>query len=148
MNLGCHFSGWPLPHEVHWYKDGELITNGTEGISKKIPTVTSSEIAANISSNVTLSCRIDYDDYCPQELLWKFNDKPEPLPESGKKYNVELKDTNTKCQKEFILSIFDVTESDNGTYSCHWLCDYENATRAAIDLKVVDDLQTGVRGRF
>ena len=32
MNLGCHFSGWPLPHEVHWYKDGELITNGTEGI--------------------------------------------------------------------------------------------------------------------
>ena len=32
MKLGCHFSGWPLPHEVHWYKDGELITNGTEGI--------------------------------------------------------------------------------------------------------------------
>jgi len=32
MKLGCHFSGSPLPHEVDWYKDGKLITNGTEGI--------------------------------------------------------------------------------------------------------------------
>ena len=32
MELECYFSGWPLPHEVHWYKDGELITNETEGI--------------------------------------------------------------------------------------------------------------------
>ena len=31
-DLECHFSGWPLPHEVHWYKDGQLITNETEGI--------------------------------------------------------------------------------------------------------------------
>ena len=76
-------------------------------------------------------------------MLWKFNDRNESLPESGKKYNAELKDMNTKCQKEFILSIFDVTESDEGTYSCHWLCEYENPTKAAIDLKVDDDLQTG-----
>ena len=34
MKLACYFSGWPLPHEVHWYKDGELITNETEGISQ------------------------------------------------------------------------------------------------------------------
>ena len=32
MELACYFSGRPLPHEVHWYKDGELITNETEGI--------------------------------------------------------------------------------------------------------------------
>ncbi len=31
-DLQCYFSGRPLPHEVHWYKDGQLITNGTEGI--------------------------------------------------------------------------------------------------------------------
>ena len=86
---------------------------------------------------------MDWDDYCPTELLWKFNDKPDPLPKSGEKYNAELKDTNTKCQKEFILSIFDVTESDEGTYSCHWLCKHENPTGAAIDLIVVDELQTG-----
>jgi hypothetical protein len=65
--------------------------------------------------------------------LWYLYDNPKLLPESGEKYNVELKDTHTKCQKEFI-SIFDVTESDGGTYSCHWLCEYENTTKAAIDL--------------
>ena len=31
-DLRCYFSGRPLLQEVHWYKDGELITNGTEGI--------------------------------------------------------------------------------------------------------------------
>ena len=98
------------------------------------------EIRTPKSSKVSLSCWIDWDNYCPQELLWKFNDKPETLPESGKKYNAELKNTNTTCQKEFILSIFDVTEKDEGTYSCHWLCDYENTTKAAIDLKVFDDI--------
>ena len=30
--MACYFSGWPFPHEVHWYKDGEQITNKTEGI--------------------------------------------------------------------------------------------------------------------
>ena len=101
-------------------------------------------IRSNKSSNAILSCLIDYDDYCPEELLWKFNYKSEPFPESGKKYNVEIKDTKTKCQKEFILSIFDVTESDEGTYSCHWLCEDETTTNAAIDLKIVDaELQTG-----
>ena len=33
-DLECYFSGWrlELPLEVHWYKDGKLITNGTDGI--------------------------------------------------------------------------------------------------------------------
>ena len=31
-DLQCYFSGQPLPDEVHWYKDGELVTNQTEGI--------------------------------------------------------------------------------------------------------------------
>ena len=102
----------------------------------------SREIRTPKSSNVSMSCWVDFDDYCPGEVLWKFNDKAEPLPENGTKYNAELKDTNTKCQKEFILSIFDVTESDEGTYSCRWLCEHESPTGAAIDL-IVDELQTG-----
>jgi len=107
------------------------------GNSGKIPTVTSSEIAANISSNVSLSCWIDsdYDDCYPQKLLWKFNNDTEPLPESGKKYKVELKDTHTKCQKELLLSIFNVTENDEGIYSCHRRCESVNL-KAVIDLKV------------
>ena len=120
-----------------------LFTLLNTGPLTKGPTNHSSEIRTLKSSNVSLSCWIDYDDYCPEELLWKFNDEAGPLPESDKKYKVELRDTNTKCQKEFILSIFDVTESDEGRYSCHWLCEYENTTTAAIELKVADDLQTG-----
>lgn len=32
MDLKCYFSGWPFPQEVYWYKDGKIITNGSEGI--------------------------------------------------------------------------------------------------------------------
>ena len=31
-DLKCSFSGWPLPREVQWYKNDEIITNGTESI--------------------------------------------------------------------------------------------------------------------
>ena len=110
----------------------------------KGPVITAQEIRTPKSSNVSLSCSIDYDGFCPQTLFWKFwkvNNNWKPLPESGKKYNVERKDTNNKCQKKFILSIFDVTEFDEGAYSCHWLCDNKNLyKRAAINLTVADDL--------
>ena len=104
-------------------------------------TIHSSKIRTHKSSNVSLSCWIDWDNYCPDELLWKFNDTEEL--KGGKKYKEELKDTHTKCQKEFILSIFDVTESDEGNYSCHWRCEYEKTTTAAINLTVLDELQPG-----
>ena len=86
---------------------------------------------------------MDFGDYCPEDRFWHLNNNPQPLPERGQKFNVELKDTHSKCKKEFILSIFNVTESDEGTYSCHWLCEYENTTTAAIDLKVFNPLPTG-----
>ena len=31
-DLECFFSGWPLAFDVHWFKDGKIIANGTEGI--------------------------------------------------------------------------------------------------------------------
>ena len=31
-DLKCCFSGWPLPREVQWYKNGKILTNGTESI--------------------------------------------------------------------------------------------------------------------
>jgi len=32
MDLECFFTGFPLPLQVHWYKNDKVITNGTEGI--------------------------------------------------------------------------------------------------------------------
>ena len=61
----------------------------------------------------------------------------------GEKYEIVEKKTRSKCKIEFILSIFNVTENDGGTYSCHWLCEDKINTKAAVDLKVFDDLPTG-----
>jgi len=109
----------------------------------KSPTIASSEIVASRSSNVNLTCWMYSDGYCPEDLYWQLNNNSEPLPKNGVKFKVEKKDTHTKCKREFILYIFNVTENDEGTYSCHWICEYENTTKAAIDLKVFDSQPTG-----
>ena len=107
------------------------------GTPRKVPSIKSSEVLASKSSNESLSCWIGFDKNCPDEWFWTFNDKPEHLPKSGKKYNVELKHTHAKCKKELTLSIFNVTENDKGNYSCHWHCDwYDARTKAVISLSV------------
>jgi len=110
----------------------------------KSPTIASSEIVASRSSNVNLTCWMYSDGYCPEDLYWQLNNNSEPLPKNGVKFKVEKKDTHTKCKREFILYIFNVTENDEGTYSCHWICEYENTTKAAIDLKVFDSQPTEI----
>jgi len=114
----------------------------------KSPTINSSEIVASESSNAYLTCWIAYDYHCPENLSWHLNGNREPLPEKGPKFTVEEKDTHSKCVKEFILTVFNVTESDEGTYSCHWHCEYENTTKAAIDLKVFNPQPTGRKLSF
>ena len=101
----------------------------------KSPTINSSEVLASTFSNVSLTCLFDKDDNCPDESFWYLNDKQ---LESGEKYDIVEKKTRTKCKEEYILSIFNVTKNDEGNYSCHWLCEYETTTTAAIDLKVTE----------
>ena len=112
------------------------------GPRPQTPTMVSRKDLASNSSNVNLTCLIDYALACPQRLFWNLNNNSEPLPESGEKYKIQVKDTQSKCKKEFILSVFNVTEHDEGTYSCHWRCENRDLN-AAIDLKVSDEAETG-----
>ena len=90
-------------------------------------------------SNISLTCRIDDDGTCPQGLFWFLDNKTTPL-EDGEKYKIEERETHTQCKIDFILTIFNVTENDEGRYSCHWVCEYEETKKAAIDLKVFVEL--------
>lgn len=109
----------------------------------KGPTIDSLEVLAAKSSNASLTC---WTENCPSLFIcsgeWYLNDNLVPL-EKGEKYDISEKKTRTKCQTEFSLFIYNVTENDEGIYSCHWLCESQNTTKAAIDLKVFDDLPTG-----
>lgn len=196
-DLECHFSGWPLPREAQWHKNGKIITNGTERIyysetwkkgeetfrsTLHLPpgreeqegfyscsarnsisgweseafkrmemiyqcpratslTVDSLEVLAAKYSNVNLSCWIDNPDLSFCSGKWYLDDNLVQL-KGGEKYEIVVKKIRSKCKIEFILSIFNVTENDGGTYSCYWLCRDEINTKAAIDLKIFDDLPT------
>ena len=122
-----------------------LITNDyvfNTGPRPESPTVVFRNDPASKLSNVNLACLIDYDWTCQESLFWNLNNNSEPLPRSGEKYKIQVKNTQSKCKKEFILSIFNVTEHDEGTYRCHWQCK-DGDLEAAIDLKVSDEPETG-----
>ncbi|KAM7437081.1 hypothetical protein ABFA07_013222 [Porites harrisoni] len=109
------------------------------------PEVSSSEVTADASSNKSFKCMIDVDpDYCADvlELQWRFNDSSAPI-KSGKKYKIHEKNTNSKCKKEFTLTINDVTVEDKGNYSCQSIC-YEETTFAVFELKVKDAAETSM----
>ena len=78
---------------------------------------------------------LDYDYDC--DLKWYFHNKSRPL-KSDEKYKTQLKTTERKCQYAFTLTIINVTDNDEGTYSCHMFCEWEGweSTPAAIKLHV------------
>ncbi|KAM7429019.1 hypothetical protein ABFA07_020074 [Porites harrisoni] len=109
------------------------------------PKVSSSKVTADTSSNKSFKCMIHVDpDYCADvlELQWRFNDSSAPI-KSGKKYKIQEKNTNSKCKKEFTLTINDVTVEDKGNYSCQSIC-YEETTFAVFELKVKDAAETSM----
>ena len=93
-------------------------------------------------SNVTLTCLIDWDPddfYCPEYQNWS-------LPGNGTKYMESFEDTGSKCKKELVLFIFNVTKNDEGTYTCDFFCKDRDTTKAAIDLKVFVPMLKPVTG--
>ena len=63
------------------------------------PPMVSRKDPASNSSNVNLACLIDYGWACPQRLFWNLSNNSEPLPKSGEKYEIQVKDTQSKCKK-------------------------------------------------
>ena len=71
------------------------------------------------------------------ELIWR-NDTTRL--ESSTKYQIEEMKMRSRCKLKSILSIVNVTEADEGNYSCNWDC---NSRVAAVNLKVFSQSQTG-----
>lgn len=110
------------------------------GPRSKGPTIDSTpEVLAKTFSTVILTCLSDTSEGCPTQLIWHNNTAP---VERSKKYHIEQMTMRSKCKLQSILSIFNVTEDDEGNYSCNWDCDSRVATT---HLKVFFDPQTGKR---
>ena len=117
-----------------------IFLSSNTGFTPGAPNISSPQGSVTAYSNVSLKCEVGVrpsacDD---NSLQWYFNNSSEKL-ESGEKYDIQERTTNTKCKKDFILTIVNVTEADEGKYKCQWLCDeyYPDDSRSSIiQLKV------------
>ena len=117
------------------------------GLLPKAPQISSREVSEIAYLNVSLKCRVDvWPSYCSDNLLlWYFNNSSVKLT-SGEKYDIQERKTNTRCKKDFILTIVNVTEADEGMYKCQWLCDHNYpifSRSSIIQLKVFPPSEEG-----
>ena len=117
-----------------------IFLSSNTGFHPKAPKISSPQVPVEAYSNATLECEVGvWPSHCwDNSLRWYFNNNSAKL-ESGEKYNIQERKTNTKCNTDFILTIVNVTEADEGGYKCQWLCYevYPNYFRSStIQLKV------------
>ena len=104
-----------------------IFLSSDTGLEPKAPKISSHKVWKTAYSNVTLECEVGVrPSQCwDNSLRWYFNNNSGEL-ESGEKYNVQKRKTNTKCTTDFILTIINVTEADEGKYKCQWLCEKDD----------------------
>ena len=117
------------------------------GLQSKAPQISSPVVSVTAYFNVSLKCLVSVrpSDCWDNSLQWYFNNSSVKL-KSGEKYDIQERTTNTKCKKDFILTIVNVTEADEGKYKCQWLCDeyYPDDSRSSIiQLKVFPPPEEG-----
>ena len=110
------------------------------GLWPKAPQISSLEVSEITYLNVSLKCKVGVrpSDCWDNSLRWYFNNSSGEL-KSGEKYDIQERKTNTRCKTDFILTIVNVTEADEGEYKCQWLCDNEDPSfyrSSIIQLKV------------
>ena len=117
-----------------------IFLSSNTGLLPKAPQITSLEVSKKAYFNITLKCRVGVSpsncDY--NSLQWYFNNSSVKL-KSGEKYDIQERKTNTKCKKDFILTIVNVTDADEGKYKCEWLCENDDPSfsrSSIIQLKV------------
>ena len=124
-----------------------IFLSSNTGFFPKAPKISSPQVPVEAYFNVTLECEVGVrpSDCWDNSLRWYFNNNSGKL-ESGEKYDIQERKTNTKCKTDFILTIVNVTEADEGKYKCHWFCDeyYPSfSTSSIIQLKVYSPSEKG-----
>ena len=98
-------------------------------------------------NNVSLKClaKIRPSECINNELQWLFSERP---LKSGEKYEIQERKTKTKCKRVLMITIFNITYADEGTYGCKWTCqhDYHSAVgvRSSVQLKVLSGMNNCV----
>ena len=108
------------------------------------PQISSPEVSVTANTNVSLKCLVGVrPNVCnDNELQWHFSNSSTSL-KSGEKYEIQERKTKTKCETDFMITIFSVTYADEGKYSCTWLCEKDDPSffrSSTIHLKVFPSL--------
>ena len=95
----------------------------------RAPQISSPEVSVTANTNVSLKCLVGVrPSVCnDNELQWHFSNSSTSL-KSGEKYEIQERKTKTKCETDFIITIFNVTEADEGKYKCTWFCEKDRPT--------------------
>ena len=118
------------------------------GLWPKAPQISSPVVSVKAYFNVSLKCLafVWPSDCWDNSLRWYFNNNSGEL-KSGEKHNIQERKTNTKCKTDFILTIVNVTEADEGKYKCQWLCENDDPISSSkssiIQLKVFPPPEEG-----
>ena len=101
-----------------------IFLSSNTGFLPKAPKRSPPQVSVTAYSNVSLKCEVGVrpSDCWDNSLGWYFNNNSGEL-ESDEKYGIQKRTTNTRCKIDFILTIVNVTEADEGNYKCQWLCD-------------------------
>ena len=122
-----------------------IFLSSNTGFWPKAPQITSPPVSVTAYSNVSLKCEVGVrpSDCWDNSLQWYFNNSSVKL-KSGEKYDIQERNTNTKCKKDFILTIVNATDADKGEYKCRYVCNFGYSRSSTIQLKVFPGTDTPV----
>ena len=122
-----------------------IFLSSNTGLLPKASRINSLAVFETAYLNIRLKCRVDVSpSNCDvNSLQWYFNNSSVKL-KSGEKYDIRERKTNTKCEKDFILTIVNATDADKGEYKCCYVCNFGYSRSSTIQLKVFPGTDTPV----